>query len=367
MCLTLEIIQCRSLRNDSFSFHISGAVNSWNHVYGDIDPVLRECWRSFTSSVRWLSAVTSEMIKHNIHLYMNHTHTYSRLRGETHRPSVFLDIRWSYVQNVFWGGVLSCFLQDLKILACLEGAGKSEADLDGRIICVCSGQDLVNLSFMYMLTDSPDTAKVTVNVATSVLPDQRRRVLVEAKYWTKRRTSENSHKHTITDTQTHTWSHTALGTISCFTSSLLWVCGCVLFSSESNTTSLTQHWMNAVYNTHGLFLDGLQCILGLTVRQTTTWYRLLSSGTHWFSCVVLCSHVLLLGFQMLCCCVHTCCVVVCSDIVMLCAHMLCCCVFILEVCTGFKRRPDPARTRDCLTQPDNYSYIYIWSLNLLCI
>ncbi|XP_057207994.1 1-phosphatidylinositol 4,5-bisphosphate phosphodiesterase beta-4 isoform X1 [Triplophysa rosa] len=60
-------------------------------------------------------------------------------------------------------------LKDLKILACLEGAGKSEADLDGRIICVCSGQDLVNLSFMYMLTDSADTAKKWMEGLKSVI------------------------------------------------------------------------------------------------------------------------------------------------------------------------------------------------------
>uniref|UniRef100_A0A673KDM0 1-phosphatidylinositol 4,5-bisphosphate phosphodiesterase n=1 Tax=Sinocyclocheilus rhinocerous TaxID=307959 RepID=A0A673KDM0_9TELE len=47
--------------------------------------------------------------------------------------------------------------KDPKILASLEAAGKSEADLDGRIICVCSGPDLVNLSFMYMVTDNTDT------------------------------------------------------------------------------------------------------------------------------------------------------------------------------------------------------------------
>uniref|UniRef100_A0A9J7YY04 1-phosphatidylinositol 4,5-bisphosphate phosphodiesterase n=1 Tax=Cyprinus carpio carpio TaxID=630221 RepID=A0A9J7YY04_CYPCA len=47
--------------------------------------------------------------------------------------------------------------KDPKILASLEASGKSEADLDGRIICVCSGTDLVNLSFMYMVTDSTDT------------------------------------------------------------------------------------------------------------------------------------------------------------------------------------------------------------------
>uniref|UniRef100_A0AAR2K049 1-phosphatidylinositol 4,5-bisphosphate phosphodiesterase n=1 Tax=Pygocentrus nattereri TaxID=42514 RepID=A0AAR2K049_PYGNA len=65
------------------------------------------------------------------------------------------------------GQVLECSLinsvragavpKDPKILACLEAAGKNEADLEGCIICMCSGPDLVNLSFMYMLADSADT------------------------------------------------------------------------------------------------------------------------------------------------------------------------------------------------------------------
>uniref|UniRef100_A0A672RQD5 1-phosphatidylinositol 4,5-bisphosphate phosphodiesterase n=1 Tax=Sinocyclocheilus grahami TaxID=75366 RepID=A0A672RQD5_SINGR len=58
--------------------------------------------------------------------------------------------------------------KDPKILASLEAAGKSEADLDGRIICMCSGTDLVNLSFMYMVMDNTDTAKVSVTTATCV-------------------------------------------------------------------------------------------------------------------------------------------------------------------------------------------------------
>uniref|UniRef100_A0AAY4BZ83 1-phosphatidylinositol 4,5-bisphosphate phosphodiesterase n=1 Tax=Denticeps clupeoides TaxID=299321 RepID=A0AAY4BZ83_9TELE len=47
--------------------------------------------------------------------------------------------------------------KDPKILSSLEAAGKAEADLDGCIICICSGADLVNLSFMYMVADSSDT------------------------------------------------------------------------------------------------------------------------------------------------------------------------------------------------------------------
>uniref|UniRef100_A0A8C1U9Y1 1-phosphatidylinositol 4,5-bisphosphate phosphodiesterase n=1 Tax=Cyprinus carpio TaxID=7962 RepID=A0A8C1U9Y1_CYPCA len=59
--------------------------------------------------------------------------------------------------------------KDPKILASLEAAGKSEADLDGRIICVCSGPDLVNLSFMYMVTDNTETAKKWMEGLKSVI------------------------------------------------------------------------------------------------------------------------------------------------------------------------------------------------------
>ncbi|XP_063079505.1 1-phosphatidylinositol 4,5-bisphosphate phosphodiesterase beta-4-like isoform X2 [Engraulis encrasicolus] len=67
------------------------------------------------------------------------------------------------------GQVLECSLinsirvgtvpKDPKILSTLEAAGKTEAELEGRIICVCSGTDLVNLSFLYMVADTADTAK----------------------------------------------------------------------------------------------------------------------------------------------------------------------------------------------------------------
>uniref|UniRef100_A0A673LPG2 Phosphoinositide phospholipase C n=1 Tax=Sinocyclocheilus rhinocerous TaxID=307959 RepID=A0A673LPG2_9TELE len=59
--------------------------------------------------------------------------------------------------------------KDPKILASLEAAGKSEADLDGRIICMCSGTDLVNLSFMYMVMDNTDTAKKWMEGLKSVI------------------------------------------------------------------------------------------------------------------------------------------------------------------------------------------------------
>uniref|UniRef100_A0A4W5KFS9 1-phosphatidylinositol 4,5-bisphosphate phosphodiesterase n=1 Tax=Hucho hucho TaxID=62062 RepID=A0A4W5KFS9_9TELE len=65
------------------------------------------------------------------------------------------------------GQVLECSLinsirvgavpRDPKILSLFEAAGKKEEELEGCVICLCSGTDLVNLSFMYMVADSPDT------------------------------------------------------------------------------------------------------------------------------------------------------------------------------------------------------------------
>ncbi|XP_026800266.1 1-phosphatidylinositol 4,5-bisphosphate phosphodiesterase beta-4 isoform X3 [Pangasianodon hypophthalmus] len=77
------------------------------------------------------------------------------------------------------GQVLECSLinsvrvgavpKDPKIAASLEAAGRSEADLEGCVICVCSGPDLVNLSFMYMVADSADTAKKWMDGLKSVI------------------------------------------------------------------------------------------------------------------------------------------------------------------------------------------------------
>uniref|UniRef100_A0A3B1K2P7 1-phosphatidylinositol 4,5-bisphosphate phosphodiesterase n=1 Tax=Astyanax mexicanus TaxID=7994 RepID=A0A3B1K2P7_ASTMX len=77
------------------------------------------------------------------------------------------------------GQVLECSLinsvrvgavpKDPKILSSLEAAGKNEADLEGCIICVCSGPDLVNLSFMYMVADNADTAKKWLEGLKSVI------------------------------------------------------------------------------------------------------------------------------------------------------------------------------------------------------
>lgn len=52
------------------------------------------------------------------------------------------------------------FSQDPKILSSFEAIGKTEADLEGCIICICSGTDLVNLNFMFMVAENPDTARV---------------------------------------------------------------------------------------------------------------------------------------------------------------------------------------------------------------
>uniref|UniRef100_A0A8D2ZYT2 1-phosphatidylinositol 4,5-bisphosphate phosphodiesterase n=1 Tax=Scophthalmus maximus TaxID=52904 RepID=A0A8D2ZYT2_SCOMX len=65
------------------------------------------------------------------------------------------------------GQVLECSLinsirvgavpKEPKILSSFEAIGKTEADLEGCIICICSGTDLVNLNFMFMVAESPDT------------------------------------------------------------------------------------------------------------------------------------------------------------------------------------------------------------------
>uniref|UniRef100_A0A3Q0R5K7 1-phosphatidylinositol 4,5-bisphosphate phosphodiesterase n=1 Tax=Amphilophus citrinellus TaxID=61819 RepID=A0A3Q0R5K7_AMPCI len=65
------------------------------------------------------------------------------------------------------GQVLECSLinsirvgavpKDPKILSSFEAIGKTEADLEGCIICICSGADLVNLSFMFMVAENPET------------------------------------------------------------------------------------------------------------------------------------------------------------------------------------------------------------------
>uniref|UniRef100_A0A8C0LVB4 1-phosphatidylinositol 4,5-bisphosphate phosphodiesterase n=1 Tax=Canis lupus dingo TaxID=286419 RepID=A0A8C0LVB4_CANLU len=60
-------------------------------------------------------------------------------------------------------------IQDPKILAALEAVGKSENDLEGRIVCVCSGTDLVNISFTYMVAENPEVTKQWVEGLRSII------------------------------------------------------------------------------------------------------------------------------------------------------------------------------------------------------
>uniref|UniRef100_A0A667ZD38 1-phosphatidylinositol 4,5-bisphosphate phosphodiesterase n=1 Tax=Myripristis murdjan TaxID=586833 RepID=A0A667ZD38_9TELE len=77
------------------------------------------------------------------------------------------------------GQVLECSLinsirvgavpKDPKILSSFEAIGKTEADLEGCIICICSGIDLVNLSFMFMVAENPETARKWTEGLRSVI------------------------------------------------------------------------------------------------------------------------------------------------------------------------------------------------------
>ncbi|KAM3853602.1 1-phosphatidylinositol 4,5-bisphosphate phosphodiesterase beta-4 isoform 1-T8 [Vipera latastei] len=77
------------------------------------------------------------------------------------------------------GQVLECSLinsirfgaipKDPKILAALEAVSKAENELEGRIICVCSGTDLVNINFTYIVAESTEDAKQWVDGLRSVI------------------------------------------------------------------------------------------------------------------------------------------------------------------------------------------------------
>lgn len=81
------------------------------------------------------------------------------------------------------GQVLECSLinsirlaaipKDPKILAALEAVGKSENDLEGRILCVCSGTDLVNIGFTYMVAENPEVTKQWVEGLRSIIHNVR--------------------------------------------------------------------------------------------------------------------------------------------------------------------------------------------------
>ncbi|KAK2879184.1 hypothetical protein Q8A67_019975 [Cirrhinus molitorella] len=63
--------------------------------------------------------------------------------------------------------------KDPKILSALEATGKCESNLEGRIICICSGTDLVNLSFMYVVTQNSSTAKQWTDGLRSLIQNSR--------------------------------------------------------------------------------------------------------------------------------------------------------------------------------------------------
>ncbi|CAN9507684.1 unnamed protein product [Ophioblennius macclurei] len=77
------------------------------------------------------------------------------------------------------GQVLECSLinsirvgavpKDPKILSSFEAIGKTETDLEGCIICICSGTDLVNLNFMFMVAENPDIARKWIEGLRSVI------------------------------------------------------------------------------------------------------------------------------------------------------------------------------------------------------
>ncbi|XP_003971635.1 1-phosphatidylinositol 4,5-bisphosphate phosphodiesterase beta-4 isoform X1 [Takifugu rubripes] len=77
------------------------------------------------------------------------------------------------------GQVLECSLinsirvgavpKDPKILSSFEAIGKTEADLEGCIICICSGTDLVNINFMFMVAENPETARKWIEGLRSVI------------------------------------------------------------------------------------------------------------------------------------------------------------------------------------------------------
>ncbi|KAI4802336.1 hypothetical protein KUCAC02_020184, partial [Chaenocephalus aceratus] len=71
----------------------------------------------------------------------------------------------SLINSIRVGGVP----REPKILASFEALGKTESDLEGCIICICSGTDLVNLNFVFMVAESPDTARKWIEGLRSVI------------------------------------------------------------------------------------------------------------------------------------------------------------------------------------------------------
>ncbi|NWV00660.1 PLCB4 phosphodiesterase, partial [Upupa epops] len=71
----------------------------------------------------------------------------------------------SLINSVRFGAVP----KDPKILTALEAVGKSENELEGRIVCVCSGTDLVNISFTFMVAENAEVAKQWVEGLGSII------------------------------------------------------------------------------------------------------------------------------------------------------------------------------------------------------
>ncbi|NXW06595.1 PLCB4 phosphodiesterase, partial [Fregetta grallaria] len=71
----------------------------------------------------------------------------------------------SLINSVRFGAVP----KDPKILTALEAVGKSENELEGRIVCVCSGTDLVNISFTFMVAENTEIAKQWVEGLGSII------------------------------------------------------------------------------------------------------------------------------------------------------------------------------------------------------
>ncbi|XP_056623147.1 1-phosphatidylinositol 4,5-bisphosphate phosphodiesterase beta-4 isoform X2 [Triplophysa dalaica] len=81
------------------------------------------------------------------------------------------------------GQVLECSLinrvceanvpKDSKLVSALETSGRCSSNLQDRIMCVCSGTDLINLNFMYIITHDSNTAKQWTDGLRSLIHNTR--------------------------------------------------------------------------------------------------------------------------------------------------------------------------------------------------
>uniref|UniRef100_A0A8C5N5W3 1-phosphatidylinositol 4,5-bisphosphate phosphodiesterase n=1 Tax=Gouania willdenowi TaxID=441366 RepID=A0A8C5N5W3_GOUWI len=81
---------------------------------------------------------------------------------------VLLPLPYIWVINISPLCLFVCS-QDPKILSSFEAIGKTEADLEGCIICICSGTDMVNLNFMFMVAENPEIARKWIEGLRSVI------------------------------------------------------------------------------------------------------------------------------------------------------------------------------------------------------